>query len=268
MSIIGALRNAGIPTRDERVAPRQGAFTPVGIMLHHTASGGVSDLPALGICKHGRSDLPGPLCNILIGRHGTVVAISEGIANHAGRGDRSQLVRATKGEPPGLGPGPDQVNGNPWFIGIEIENNGVGEPWPPVVLDAVAAVCSALCAAYRWSPNSVIAHREWTRRKIDPTFDMNAMRSRIGTPQEDDFMAALSDQEQRFVFDTLSKLNALFEPGESRADGLVTMLRKFQDLPRKIDVWQTREILADLVINSDRSKWKPQTRKWVEKNGL
>ncbi|MBR7679255.1 N-acetylmuramoyl-L-alanine amidase, partial [Streptomyces daliensis] len=67
------------------------------------------------------------------------------------------------------------------FYGFEIENRGDGrDPYPTAQLDAVERLSAALCRAHGWSAASVIGHKEWTRRKIDPSFSMPGMRDRIG----------------------------------------------------------------------------------------
>jgi hypothetical protein len=55
-------------------------------------------------------------------------------------------------------------------IGIEAQNNGTGEAWAPVMLDAYERLVGALCSAYGLNPDQdVPAHYEWARAgKIDP----------------------------------------------------------------------------------------------------
>lgn len=169
MRIAEALDRAGIPWRDERVHGVPGPFAPIGIMWHHTAAGGSRDLPSLGTVKHGRPGLRGPLSQMLIGRAGTVVLVTEGRANHAGDGDARQLDRMRQGLEVLPRPGLDNAGGgNAHLIGIECENNGVGEPWTPELLESMLEVGAALCAAYGWDPIArQLEHLEWTRRKID-----------------------------------------------------------------------------------------------------
>lgn len=146
-----------------------------GILLHHTASsrqGG--DLASLGTVVNGRPDLPGPLCHILIGRSGQVRIIASGRANHAGYGGPFGWV-------------PENL-GNSFLIGIEIENNGVGEPYSEEQMDAVLEVCVALLKRYRGrlvrrkprkAASKVKGHKEWTYRKIDPSFSMDRFRDEL-----------------------------------------------------------------------------------------
>ena len=199
--LVAILTLAGIPVSDQRVPGRPYAFAPRGVMLHHTASrAGSGDLPSLRICRQGRSDLQGPLCNLLVGRAGTVVAISDGYANHAGRMSADAWSRLTTGREPVRQTGPDNGPvGNGHLIGIE--NNGLGEPWPADQVDVVIDICVAICSHFGWDPTSaVIGHKEGTRRKIDPSFDTGWFRSQVvkqtttTPPSEEDDMP-LNDED-------------------------------------------------------------------------
>lgn len=154
----------------------RGAWGPVhGVMLHHTAG-----TDSLRLCREGTADLPGPLCIGLITKDGTVHLVGYGRTNHAGSGSTAVLeaVRAERAALPA--PGPDAVDGNARFYGFEIENLGKGrDPYPAAQLAAVERLSAAICRAHGWSASSVIAHKEWTRRKIDPSFSMSGMRQRV-----------------------------------------------------------------------------------------
>lgn len=88
-----------------------------GVLHHHTATPrsnyNYSDSPTLSMCVNGRSDLPGPLCQIVLGRSGTVYIVAAGLANHAGSGYAAGIPAHT---------------GNYYFIGIEYESSGIA-PW-------------------------------------------------------------------------------------------------------------------------------------------
>ncbi len=154
----------------------KGPWGPVhGVMLHHTAGSS-----SVGFCRRGVPDLPGPLCIGVVAKDGTVHLVGYGRTNHAGNGSTAVLaaVRAERAVP---SPGPDEADGNAPFYGFEIENLGDGrDPYPAAQLDAVERLSAALCRAHGWSGASVIGHKEWTRRKIDPSFSMDGMRGRIG----------------------------------------------------------------------------------------
>jgi hypothetical protein len=168
----------GLTVEDRRVQPVRGGFEPVGVILHHTVSSPPTDLPSLNVCRVGRPDLAGPLCQLLIGRTGRIVVITDGRANHAGKGDGTVLTRMRADISPRPRPGPDTIgsNGNHFLYGIEAENNGTGEPWSPELLDSFWRTAAALCDSFRWDPRyRVIGHAEWSRRKIDPRFETPVM---------------------------------------------------------------------------------------------
>lgn len=144
-----------------------GSFAPEGVLIHHTASNKASgDLPCTGIVTHGRSDLPGPLCNILIGRSGTVLLVAAGRANHAGTGGPYGGIPANEG--------------NFRLVGIECENDGIGEPWPDKQKKAMGIVSAVLLKRMGQPARRCFAHREWTSRKVDPRgIDMDKFRERV-----------------------------------------------------------------------------------------
>lgn len=162
MAVFDALVSTGLDVRDLRVPGYRGRGIDVrGTLWHHTASRrGSGDLPSLGTCLRGTAVTPGPLCQVLIGRAGTVAVITDGRANHAG-----------KGSWPGI------TDGNGQLVGVEIENDGVGEPYPAGQIAVALTVGRALRA--RFGHRLDIGHKEWTRRKIDPSFDMDWFRAEL-----------------------------------------------------------------------------------------
>lgn len=145
-----------------------GGFDPVGVLCHHTATRATSQIGAvLSLLINGRSDLPGPLCQIGLGRDGTVYLIASGRANHAGTARKSGTVAAG--------------DGNELYIGIEAFNDGLGEPWPKVQRDAYALLCAVLSLfVTQNSANTVRGHKETSvTGKIDPTFSMDDHRTRV-----------------------------------------------------------------------------------------
>jgi len=151
---------AGWQTRGRR------ALTIKGIIAHHTASPPGKNAPSLGTVIHGRSDLPGPLCQVCLGRDGTCYIVAAGAANHAGRGLWHGIT-----------------DGNGQMLGIEAENSGLGEPWPEKQLDAYVRLCAAICKYRKIDAAMVAGHREYALpkgRKIDPTgIDMVQFRYRV-----------------------------------------------------------------------------------------
>lgn len=156
-----AISNFGVPVKLVSGWESRGssAFNPQGVVCHHTASSAGSDHPALGICTYGRSDLPGPLCNVLLARNGDAYIVASGRANHAGSGGYRGLY------------------GNSSVLGIEAENNGVGEPWSQNQLRSYHRICAAMCSEINRDASWVCGHKEWTSRKIDPAgINMNDFR--------------------------------------------------------------------------------------------
>lgn len=155
----------------------KGAWGPVnGVVIHHTAGG-----DSRAFVWSGNADLPGPLCHSYLGKDGTVVMVSAGRANHAGKfasNAFSAMVEELKTHP--RPDAVDTIDANARTYGIEIENKGDGkDPYPAVQYQAAVRWAAALCRAHGWTADSVIGHKEGTRRKIDPSFDMYAFRRAV-----------------------------------------------------------------------------------------
>lgn len=167
-NLADVLRRAGLRVVEQSGWKTRGhgqMLKPKGILWHHTATSARAsgDYPSLNVVTNGRSDLPGPLCNVGLGRDGTWYVIAAGLAYHAGAGSY-----------PGIG-----SNGNAHLIGIEAEHPGLqGTPWPPAQIDSYRRGSAALAKAYGINADRIIGHKEWApRRKIDPIgLDMNAER--------------------------------------------------------------------------------------------
>lgn len=144
-------------------------FYPRAVIAHHTASGRDSgNFASEGIVTGGRSDLPGPLCQFLLGRDGTVKLIAAGYSNHAGYG--------------GPRAGIPENQGNTYTYGIEAENNGLGEPWSKAQLNAYYRLCASLLVWMNTKDvEKVFAHKEWAPgRKIDPAgINMDIFREQV-----------------------------------------------------------------------------------------
>lgn len=142
------------------------SFGPVhGVVIHHTAG---SD--SLDLVYDGTASLPGPLCHTHLSKTGVATMISAGRANHAGT--FAQNAHDAVLSESGIHPYPDAaepVDGNDHYYGIEIENLGNGTDVYPWVQYAKAVKwATAICRAHGWTADSVIGHKEGTRRKIDP----------------------------------------------------------------------------------------------------
>ena len=159
------------------------SFEPVGIMLHHTASNANSgNMPCKRLVLEGRKDLRGPLSQFTVGRNGDIVLNAAGRCNHAGRGMANRIEQLLADvEPPDHGQGLYDApkpgayrSGNKHFVGFECENDGIGERWAPELIDSTVRACAVLCVLHDWNPlTRVLMHREWTKRKIDPSLRIN-----------------------------------------------------------------------------------------------
>lgn len=147
------------------------------VIWHHTATGRsaftYSDAPTLSLCVNGRSDLPGPLCQIVLGRSGTVYLTAAGVGNHAGTGGYTNIP---------------QDMGNHYSIGIEMESSGVAPfDWTEDQIRVAAYLGAALELAYLMHlPAELriqIGHKEYSNGgKIDPAGwpgDMDGLRAQI-----------------------------------------------------------------------------------------
>ncbi|QKW51679.1 N-acetylmuramoyl-L-alanine amidase [Streptomyces buecherae] len=174
-----------------------GAWGPVhGVMIHHTATD-ADRHDAVGICRHGYADLPGPLCHGVITKDGRTHLVGYGRANHAGGGDVDVLAAVIAERFPLPADTNARTDGNRYFYGFECENRGDGvDGWPEAQVEAIARAAAGICRAHGWSERSVIGHREWQPGKIDPygpigTADgpdltMTRIRARVAQLLDDD----------------------------------------------------------------------------------
>lgn len=172
--LVKALRAEGVKvvrvSMDGRAWPNNttaGTFNPHGILNHHTGAG--SDKALLKILWEGRPGLNGPLCHMGLGRDGTCYLVGWDNVNHAGNGD-GRVAAAVLAERDLPVAKVDDTDGNPLFWAIEVMNDGVGEPYPLVQLNALVKINAAICRLSKWSEKSCIHHREWTPRKIDMSY--------------------------------------------------------------------------------------------------
>lgn len=138
----------------------------LGVLCHHTAGGRTGNMPSLDTIKNGRSDLPGPLSQLGLGRDGTYYVIAAGLCYHAGKGEWKGLTQ-----------------GNTNFIGIEAENTGRSDDsWPGVQMNAYRHGVAAILAHARRSWEFCAGHKEYALpkgRKPDPTFEMMPFRADV-----------------------------------------------------------------------------------------
>ncbi|MFL5384987.1 MAG: N-acetylmuramoyl-L-alanine amidase [Longimicrobiaceae bacterium] len=162
------LRVATVPGWEKRGRREMGAV--LGVICHHTGDKGNGNMPSLDTLIQGRSDLPGPLAQLGLGRDGTYYVIAAGACNHAGEGHWMGLV-----------------NGNGNFIGIEAENHGVEtDRWPEKQLEAYHQGVAAILKHVGRGAEFCVGHKEWAkdrpkkRRKPDPhTLKMDEFRAKV-----------------------------------------------------------------------------------------
>ena len=139
-----------------------------GVICHHTGGAAKGIMPSLRVITEGRSDLPGPLAQLGLGRDGTYFVVAAGRCNHAGRGMWQGLS-----------------TGNSSFIGIEAENAGTPDDiWPAVQMDAYRRGVAAILKKIGANAVMCCGHREYALphgRKDDPLFDMNDFRTQVAS---------------------------------------------------------------------------------------
>jgi N-acetylmuramoyl-L-alanine amidase/Putative peptidoglycan binding domain len=163
------LLDAGVKVAEQpnwRTRGRGEMGTVRGVICHHTAGPATGNMPSLRIVTEGRSDLPGPLSQLCLGRDGTYFVVAAGRCNHAGGGDWQGVT-----------------TGNSSFIGIEAEHTGKRDvPWPAVQFDAYLRGVAAIMKKIKADPLMCCGHKEYalpSGRKNDPTFDMHDFRMKV-----------------------------------------------------------------------------------------
>lgn len=186
---------------------RGGGITVKGVVCHHTATGpGASDSDVARLLAAGRSNLPGPLSQLGLARDGRFWVIAAGRCNHNGYGTW----------------GNDSV-------GIEAFNDGRGEPWPAVQVDAFERGCAAIIRHLGLSIAEVRGHKETDpNRKIDPTFNMDAFRVRVATHLED---TMTPEQEARI----LDKIGAVYNHISDRTGAVYNAVSKLPNAAQIAD---------------------------------
>jgi N-acetyl-anhydromuramyl-L-alanine amidase AmpD len=164
------LRNAGLKVADVdgwEVRGHGDVGRTLGVLCHHTAGPRSGNMPSLGVLVNGRSDLPGPLAQLGLGRDGTYYVVAAGRCYHAGVGEWNGVR-----------------DGNTHFIGIEAENTGGTNdtPWPQVQVDAYQRGVAAILRQIKRGAADCAGHKEYALprgRKPDPTLDMDVFRAAV-----------------------------------------------------------------------------------------
>jgi hypothetical protein len=221
-----ALRRWGLKVETIRGWETRGssAFTPRGALCHWTAGPANSKTrPSLNICTHGRSDLPGPLCQVYLARDGVAVVVAAGRANHAGAGNWRGLT------------------GNSVLWGTEAEAANAAD-FTAAQRAAYPRVNAAFATLSGFGAEMVAGHSEFALpkgRKVDVNgYTMDQMRQQVAallanpaaavrvTPEEDDMpdnatikrlmweVLMQEDVRERLVASVVRQMHDTLTPGK------------------------------------------------------
>lgn len=226
------LRDAGLNVeevdgwRTRQRPPSTGGFDPGGNLWHHTGAKDtnpnsiVDDREyARWLAEIGRSDLPAPLCQLSVGRNGTIYVCAAGRGNHAGDA-KIQL-------------GPDGKvllpagDGNKLYLGWECQNTG-SEGWTSAQRDAMVVGGAATSLEYGWFAQHNRAHKETSLTgKWDPgKLEMSPFRNDIADEME--------RQRRAPIRPTLRAITAAVKQAENDGyDKLADRLRSVREDARK-----------------------------------
>lgn len=150
------------------------AFGPIhGFQWHHTGSDAQSDAYLKFLFVDGRESegIPGPLCQFAIRSNGEIWIGAAGRANHAGRGSSSTMRKVISGDYAGhsveITPGADDVDGNQYYVGVEIMYAGTHGMTEAQYHSAVH-LAAEYDREFGWTALRNIGHREHSGRKWDP----------------------------------------------------------------------------------------------------
>lgn len=187
-----------------------GSFVPQGVMIHHTAGPAGREQINAELLAQGRSGLRGPLVQVGVSRDGGAAWITNGRAQHAGAGWSGALPANRNNDVTYTGT--DDTYGNSYFLGIEIDNSGnTGDIYPAEQLDRAYSIATFWCKAFGWTAKHVIGHKEWTKRKVDPSLDMSVFRDNVSerllsealvdqhNPQLEDRIESLEEQVRALI---------------------------------------------------------------------
>lgn len=189
-----------------------GGFDPVGVLWHHTGAKdtnphSIADDKAYAewLAEIGRSDLPAPLCQLSIGRDGTVYVCAAGRGNHAGKAKASGSVAAG--------------DGNQLYIGVECQNTG-SEGWPAAQRDAMVTTGAVLATkVLHTSAQAQRGHRETSvTGKWDPgKLDLDEFRADVAAEITALLRPAKPDPEPTRVEDARALLEAALKRAKAPA---------------------------------------------------
>jgi hypothetical protein len=242
-------RTAGLKVKTydgwkERGRPASsGPFAPFGLLWHHTGTPTSMSRPAptVATCIHGRSDLPGPLCHVVIGFDGLLHVIAAGRANHAGTND-------------GTGTGPIPAgDGNAQMIGFEIDYSG-SQDMGPLQMDAALRASLVVVKHFKHDEAWVRGHKETSSAgKWDPGRKGSSSPEYIMGSIRDKIELLFTPRVQYVLFDGEGTEIAHSAPVEDKMGPRRERLERFLvDRVGRIDV-ETQKGDRDVVVKRRRA---------------
>lgn len=130
-----------------------------GVLAHHTVSRRSQGLtPVLALCKRGRPDVPGPLCNGYMGYDHVFRIITMAWANHPGAGGPLRIGNVVV----------PRNQGRPYLWGTEFEGGLDPADFTPAYRDAMARAHLGVLEYYGLTPDAHGEHSTWAPgRKVD-----------------------------------------------------------------------------------------------------
>jgi hypothetical protein len=234
----------------------------VGFLLHHDTSGaGQLRESTVRTIKFGHSKLKGPLANLHVPRNrdanqATIIVTTLGFSRDSGMGDPI-VLEAMRADRPAPKPKDNRdkpetcVNGNPFFLDVEVANTGEGEDYQPGQLHAACVAAAAVCAHFGWDPRTRVKHhREWTTGKIDMSHkgDLLVEIERIINGEDDDLASSTELLAYLAARSAMSDILGRKEPISGDDEGLMFWTKQMRDRP-------VMDVLQDLA-NSPEAKSK------------
>ena len=123
-----------------------------GVLGHHIVSRRAHGATRFyQLCRDGRVDVPGPLCNGYMGWDGVYRIITMGIANHSGKGGPLTLNGKTI----------PKDNGRYYLWGTEFEGGMEADEWTPDFHDKMARAHAGVLDWLKLPTNAHAEHKTW-----------------------------------------------------------------------------------------------------------